>query len=726
MTQHVQVVHEPDGNPQVRWSPEVGEETVRLLRASNLDENGELMVRKESVELLSRCADPGRQETRTGLVVGYVQSGKTLSFTTVISLARDNGIPLIILLAGTKQNLHEQTSQRLSRDLAVEREGGLSPWALVENPTSASAPDVADNIASMTDPAKPEMFRRATVITVMKNPTRLKRVKELLEALPQYGVDLAQVPVLVVDDEADQAGLNAAVQDDDKDATATYQAIVDLRKVLPRHTYLMYTATPQAPLLINLADVLSPDFVSVLTPGAGYTGGEYFFERHRDRFVRRMSPSEVSDALSAKEEPPASLELALASYYLAVAQRGKGPVSMLVHPSHTQDLHSTYHGFVSALSNQWRQLLTSPGPDRDELVTDAFQPAYADLVAGGAAMRPLDDLLKEVPHWIGATRIRVVNSQAEAQQEIKWNAAPSWILIGGNKLDRGFTVEGLATTYMPRRIGAGQVDSVQQRARFFGYKRAYADLCRAWLNGKTAEVFIHYVEHERMLREKLVEVDEKGMSLKQWKRLMLLDPSFKPTRRAVIDLPYFHDRIAGDRWTSVSKVPAKFFAAGERTPLEELWSKHEGAAEVDDRDKRATSQKHRRALVPMPEVLTAIADWLDRSDLAGMVHPEDVALLNQLTLLLGARLDDDPDLKVELYLMDGGRPRTRTKNKSDSLDLPQGRDDKVYQGDDKFFTDGFTSIQLHRVKVDDQESQQLLGLRVRVPLALAGAVLVQA
>lgn len=721
--QHVEVAHDQgDANPQVLWSPTVGQETMRLLDSSQLDVDGEKVVRTQSVAVLSRCADPKTTVRRTGLVVGYVQSGKTLSFTTVISLARDNGFPLIVLLAGTKQNLHDQTAQRLSEDLAVHRDGGLSPWALLENPTAASASTVAKHVKSMTDPSKPEAFRRATVITVMKNPSRLKRVTELLEALGQYGVDLSATPILLVDDEADQAGLNAAVQDEDKDATATYQAILNLRDTLDRHTYLMYTATPQAPLLINLADVLSPDFVSVLTPGAGYTGGEYFFEQHKDTFVRRLSTSAVTSALTATDEPPEELQLALASYYLVLAQRGKGPVSMLVHPSHTTDLHDTYGGFVNSLSSQWTQLLESPGEDRDELVQDYFVKAYDDLVAGGAPMRPLDDLLTELPDWMGATEIRVVNSGTPADSDIKWKAAPSWILIGGNKLDRGFTVEGLTTTFMPRRLGAGQVDSVQQRARFFGYKKSYATLCRAWINGTTADAFEHYVEHEQLLRDELVKVDQKGISLKQWKRLMLLDPSYKPTRRAVIDIPYFHDRVRGDKWMSVSRVPEK--PTSGQTSLEKLWATHAGAAVVDERDKRTTGNKHRHVLVPMGEYLAALTDWLEESN--GTVHPDDVSLLNQMALLLGAKLDEEPGLKVELYLMDAGGVRTRTKNASGSVDLPQGRDDKLYVGDAAFFTAGFTSVQIHRVAVDGDQKCQMVGLSVRVPAGLAGGVLVQA
>ncbi len=220
----------------------------------------------------------------------------------------------MVLLAGTKINLLEQTARRLGDDLEVERSGGLSPWVLLENPNDTAAAEVADNIRSMQDSTKPEKFRRATVITVMKHPKRLNDVRRLLVKFAGEGIDLASTPVLVVDDEADSGGLDAAVQDSEREATATYQSrIVDLRKVLPRHTYLMYTATPQANLLVNLADVLSPDFVSVLTPGKGYTGGQFFFEEHKDRFVRRLTAGQVTEALNAGRASPATLELALAS-----------------------------------------------------------------------------------------------------------------------------------------------------------------------------------------------------------------------------------------------------------------------------------------------------------------------------------------------------------------------------------------------------------------------------
>lgn len=715
--QHVQVVAATSENPAVLWSPTVGPETMRLLDASDLDEDGERTVRTQSVNVLSRCADPTTDASRTGLVVGCVQSGKTLSFTTVISLARDNGIPLIILLAGTKQNLHEQTSERLSEDLQVERSGGLSPWALLENPQVSQALTVAKHVQSMTGTGVPEQFRRAVVITVMKNPARLRRVTKLVEDLAQHGVKVSSTPVLVVDDEADQAGLNAAVQDDDKEATATYQAIVDLRASLGRHTYLMYTATPQAPLLINLADVLSPDFVYVLTPGAGYTGGQYFFEDHRDAFVRRLSSSAVETALSASTEPPEELKSALANYLLVLAQRGKGPMSMLVHPSHTTDLHDTYGGFITSLCNQWKTLLQSSGVDRGELISAYFQAAYDDLVAGGADMLPLDDLLTEVPHWVGATEVRVVNSGTPADSDIKWNSAPGWILVGGNKLDRGFTVEGLCTTFMPRRIGAGQVDSVQQRARFFGYKASYGPMCRAWLNADTAGLFEHYVEHEQVLRDELQRVADDGIDLRTWKRRMLLDAAYKPTRKAVIDIPYFHDRIRSDSWIGLTRFPHR--SQQNADGVQKLVDTH-GPFPVDDRDRRE-SRRNSHGLVPLQDVLAMLVDW-DGS-------PEDRALINQAALLLGARLDADLGLQADVYLMDGLDERVRTPHKDTRVvTLQQGRNPRGgYTGDATYFTDGITSLQIHRVRTNDGTADlTMIGLSLRVPASLSGALLVQA
>ena len=729
--EHVEILHaNPDGNPQMLWQPVVGSETVRLLKAALPDDAARSSIRKQSADVLSRCNPPSvpASSPRTGLVVGYVQSGKTMSFTTVISLARDNGFPLVILFAGTKDNLHQQTAGRLSHDLAVQRPGGLSPWLLVSNPKAGTsdAQSIGQHLKTALDPKVPEKFRRTVVITVMKNRTRLASLRALLADLDQFGVDIDSTPVLVIDDEADQAGLNTMAADDD--VSATYAAILGVRQVLPQHSYVMYTATPQAPLLINLADSLAPDFVVVLQPGDGYTGGIYFFEEHRDRFLEPISFAEATKALSpTSTEPPDSLKCALATYLVGVALRGGGPTSMLVHPSHTQDLQVRYGSWVTNLCSAWTDVLNEPGVDRDALIQEELRPAYEDLLGEDGTEDGLEKVLEELPYWIRATRIKVINSGSPEEGDIQWDVAPSWILIGGNKLDRGFTVEGLTVTYMPRGTGVGNADSIQQRARFFGYKRSYADLCRAWLVSTTERAFSLYVEHEKVLRKELRQVARDGINLKQWTRRMLLDPALKPCRKSVIDLPFVHGRIKGDAWTTFTRLQiAAPDISVNRSALSSFVANHGTTAADDPRDPR-TVDRNTVFAVPLALLLDQLlADW--------RMQMEDRAVVNQLNLLLGARLDDEPALQADVYWMRGGRARERTLQ-PDGVSVvnlfegrrPKGSPEGGYPGDNKFFTDGRISVQIYSVDVMENRvriEEAVPALAVWVPRSLAGGVLV--
>jgi hypothetical protein len=729
--EHVDVIkHDLVVNPQVLWQPSTGPETLRLLERSMLDEDGRKRTERQASAVLARCLAPTTrgEDPRTGLVVGYVQSGKTLSFTTVMALARDNGFPLVVLFAGTKDNLHQQTAARLAKDLEVERDGGMPPWFMVSNPKSdgADAQLLAQQLKLALDPATPAQFRRTVVVTVMKNPTRLNHLRGVLTSLGASGISLHDLPCLVIDDEADQAGLNTMVANDE--TSATYQAIVDLRDTLPNHSYVMYTATPQAPLLVSLADTLSPDFVAVLEPGAAYTGGEYFFEEHRDRFLETISHAETQHALDpSATEPPASLVEALATYFLGVAIRGEGPTSMLVHPSHTQDLHQKYAEWVKALCQTWKDLLAQSGPDRDDLVQAVFEPAYKDLSSGLEEVKPLDELLTLLPFWIGTTSIRVVNSDNPEESEIKWNVSPSWILVGGNKLDRGFTVEGLTVTYMPRGTGVGNADGIQQRARFFGYKKKYAPLCRAWLAGTTEIAFTRYVHHEKVLRGELQDVAREGSGLKQWKRRMLLDAAFKPCRRAVVDIPYLHKQVKGDTWARFERIHrSPNDVAANRNVLDAFLATHQPAAEADPRDKRP-DHRNKRFMVPLGDLLKLLTDW-DMESVDGVAK-------DQTLLLLRARLDDAPDLKADVYLMRNLLPRQRAWQADgvSVVNLFEGRrpnGSNAYEGDAKFFTDGIVNLQVHKVDVASGKGGEVLqkdvpALALWVPSELAGGVLMQ-
>ena len=132
--------------------------------------------------------------------------------------------------------------------------------------------------------------------------------------------------------------------------------------------------------------------------------------------------------------------------------------------------------------------------------------------------------------------------------EIKWRHAEGWILVGGQAVDRGFTVDSLTVTYMPRGVGVGNADTLQQRARFFGYKRRYLGVCRIFLEQDLKDAYIDYVEHEQIMRRELKRLADTGEKLRFWRRRLVLDPSLHPCRRSVISDDYTRARPGGG-WT---------------------------------------------------------------------------------------------------------------------------------------------------------------------------------
>ena len=280
-----------DLDPSSLWTPVVGSETLDLLDNLGLRGGDEVRQRllTEAATTLSTMpspTDPGGNET--GLVIGYVQSGKTTNFTVVAALARDNGYRLVIVCTGLTVNLYEQSRDRLRRDLRIDTRTDRQ-WVFLGNPGPSDEQMVQTGFDS----------DRTVLVTVMKNGRHLDSLSRLLSNL-----SLSEVPALLIDDEADQASLNNAVRRGDQ--TATYRRILGLRDLLPHHTFLQYTATPQALLLINLIDVLSPSFADVLTPGPLYTGGRAFFERDMD-LIREIPVQDIPGPSNPLNGAPPSL-----------------------------------------------------------------------------------------------------------------------------------------------------------------------------------------------------------------------------------------------------------------------------------------------------------------------------------------------------------------------------------------------------------------------------------
>jgi hypothetical protein len=321
---------------------------------------------------------------------------------------------------------------------------------------------------------------------------------------------------------------------------------------LPHHSYLQYTATPQAPLLINIVDVLSPGFAEILHPGQGYVGGAEFF-LHRPNLVRDIPDNQIPSPDNPLNAPPATLLDAMRLFFTGVAigyisGQPDRNCSMLVHPSQRTDPHRQFYTWVTAIRDQWRQIIDLPDKDPDKIdLLQQFRLAYTDLAATVPNVPPFEQIALRLRQSISQTHIREINTRGNRQTpQINWGETYPWILVGGQAMDRGFTGERLTVTYMPRSRGVGNADTIQQRARFFGYKQDYVGLCRIFLDTDVRQDFWNYVEHEEDVRNELSVFSQSGRPLTDWRREFFLNRRLRPTRDNVIDVAYQRARLGND------------------------------------------------------------------------------------------------------------------------------------------------------------------------------------
>lgn len=691
------------------WAPTAGEETVDLLSHLGLDQESADRVRDEAVSVLAKSIPPNEvAETTTGLVIGYVQSGKTMSFTTVSALARDNGYPMVIVITGVATNLLGQSAKRLEEDLRLETRNDRK-WHVFTNPKKGEKSAIQAVLDDWKDNSVPDFRRKTVLITVLKNHSHLQGLIRLLNELK-----LAGVPVLIIDDEADQAGLNNLVRRGPGQASTTYQRLVSLRSAVPHHTYLQYTATPQAPLLINLIDILSPGFAEVLTPGDDYTGGREFFKEGTE-FIRTIPSAELGTTRTPLLAPPESLLAAMKLFFLGVAagyvrQEDTGKKrrnrSMLVHPSQDTTGHGQFHRWISQIRDQWLELLKldSSDPERS-LFVEEFRPAYDDLLSTVDDLPAFDDLINVLAYSLRTTMIQEVNSaQPGGTPAIDWKASYPFILVGGQAMDRGYTVEGLTVTYMPRSLGVGNADTIQQRARFFGYKKSYLGYCRVFLSATVRNAFEVYVKHEEDIRSRLLKHKDEGRPLSEWRRAFFLNTALSPTRSSVLGLASEHDTVSDDwYWPKTPHGPASLLDSN-RTITQDFLAKCN--LSEDEGDVRRTEEQKHLVAEAVPLVLAY------EELLAPMMLTEasDSERLTGVRLQIDAHLRKYPDALCTVYQMSKGKTRLRSVSDMDEQEIPtlfqganytdnQTRKDMIYPGDDAIRGASGVTIQIHTLTI---------------------------
>jgi len=712
--------------PPLLWEPEAKAFTDEFLaskaRAPDGPSEAELRdgpnsVLNEAARILGRCLPPTSPAGReTGLVVGYVQSGKTMSFETVIALARDNGYGLVIVLAGTKNNLRDQSEARLTKDLGID-DGG-DDWLHLSNPTKTQRALVENKVSAW----RRNKAKKSLLITVLKHGGHLEKLATLLRS-----INLSGVPALIIDDESDQASLNtkaAAIRRGKAaadDMSTTYERILGLRDVVPHHSFLQYTATPQANLLLAQTDVLNPSFSELVTPGDGYTGGDAFF-KSTPGLVEDIPAAEVPNRTSPPKSAPKTLLKALRFFLLVAAQhsltrrKGRGAKdrnrSMMVHPAAETAQHRLYKNWVDrALAAIKRQVVAQYEVNLPSVLT-IFQTEYDSLSRTYAELKPLPELIAAlVDEVFDELNCVEVNGTPDAEAKVDWKQTPYWILVGGAKLDRGYTVEGLCTTYMPRPLGtSAAADTLQQRARFFGYKRPYLGLCRVFLEQGVRRAFAEYLEHESFVRGALIQT--RGKPLRDWRRDFILTSMLQPTRPNVVGLGV--RRLPVAEW-----VVPKALHRGDGPTLEAnrralenasgSWEAKFGkvnAATIERLAPAKSGPSPNEVIqgVPLTEVLDDFLLPLEARD------PRDAEQHSAALVALGVLRAKYPDLTVDVYVMNPSEPAYRSR--APDKGLIRGQMGQYFSAsadtvnDRDFRTEDRISIQLRRFN---------LGLKPRDP-----------
>lgn len=489
--------------------------------------------------------------SKYGLVVGQVQSGKTSNYTGLICKAADAGFKLIIILAGIHNNLRSQTQLRLDEgflgfDTQFQRAFntgqhtigvGIGKNALpVHSVTSSS--DNGDFSARTTQ----TFNTNEPIVAVVKKNTKV--LEKLFQWLSSQAATTANgerrinnKSLLLIDDEADNASINTN-KDEDK-STKINEYIRNILRLFDKSGYVGYTATPFANIFIPIEeDQLFPrDFIINIQAPSNYIGPEKVFgikvleddeisddvlpivnkiEDYQD-FVPNghKRDSELPDAI------PDSLRLAIKSFIITCAirrLRGQETVhnSMLIHASRFTNWQDRIKELVENAFDFYRRGIEMKIPSVLEEMREVFEvdtssyKSYKTVsqqilntnlknIDSATQIHNWEDVSKQLHESALRIQVKKINGgSADALNYYDHKNGLSVIAVGGDKLSRGLTLEGLSVSYYLR--ASRMYDTLMQMGRWFGYRPGYVDLCRLFTSRELNEWFCHITLASEELR----------------------------------------------------------------------------------------------------------------------------------------------------------------------------------------------------------------------------------
>jgi len=491
-----------------------------------------------------------------GMVVGHVQSGKTSNYASVVCKAADAGYKFIVIIAGDKNNLRNQTQKRINESFIGKNiENKTIGVGLIDNiksklPISLTTIEKDFNTKDADKNSQGINFDNITspiLLVIKKNTSTLTSVISWLKN--QYKNKIPEHSMLVIDDESDYASINTK---EDEDPTTINRKIRALLGIFHKSSYVAYTATPYANIFIDhqveelekvkvdnknkeldiSKDLFPRDFIYALDAPTNYFGARKIFLENRNKYIVEIDDYEDYLPIKHKKDYelidlPKSLYEAIQIFLLNIAIRYlRGDEnkhnSMLVHISRFSDIHSKIalliQNYLEPIKEDIKVYGKLPNATKQssniEQLSKIFEKNYNNIEFS------FDDVVKKLSEIIPTVVVREEHQKSKTRIEYRDDIPSNIIAVGGISLSRGFTLEGLNISYFIRSTIF--YDTLMQMGRWFGYRVGYEDLCKIYMPYSVAEYFTQIIEatEELMVSFKDMAKEDKtpldfGLAVKQ-------------------------------------------------------------------------------------------------------------------------------------------------------------------------------------------------------------------
>ena len=508
---------------------------------------------------------------RRGLIIGDVQSGKTATYTGLISKAADAGYKVVILLTGITENLRRQTQERIDEGIVgitLKKEGKIEKYPRVgvgldnKQIRATSVTSTLNDFVGNCNKITMSLANNSLVLFVIKKNVSV--LQRLYSWLGEQNIDsrkgYVDVPMLLIDDEADNASVNT--RKDETDPTRTNKLIRQICNLFMNTTYIGFTATPFANVFIDPdsvdamqhTDLFPEHFIYALEAPSNYVGvakifypegafyrnlryitdiiePDYASEDYKD--LVQNNPEVLNSGLfycKHKKEwdgiLPDSLRESILCFCLANVVRdlrgqSKEPRSMLVNMSRFIHVQKVITGHVA----EWFEEVFND--IRVNFNEDASKnhrlPLYGELHSlWEKHFSQVNDLtfarVSQKTTLLAAMEkieVKMVNgSKQSASLNYKENPSLRVIAIGGLALSRGLTLEGLIVSYFYRNTAT--FDVLMQMGRWFGYRRGYEDLFQIWTSHTSAMWYAEVARASAELKNDIREMFDQQLTPKDF------------------------------------------------------------------------------------------------------------------------------------------------------------------------------------------------------------------